>query len=112
MEKEELFNRGVCYEIEIIEKRHCTLMHTGKIWIFCTINEGGLAIFGDLGFGTFKVGIWGFSVFSLGFGDGDLPILKLGFGDCFCLKLGFRDCLFLKLGFGDFGVLKLGFGDP
>ena len=42
--------------------------------------RGGLAIFGDLGLGTFKVGIWGFSVFSLGFRDGDLPILKVGFG--------------------------------
>ena len=70
MEKEELFNRGVCYEIEIIEKRHCTLMHTGKIWIFCTINEGGLVLFG----------IWDLVLLRLGFGDLVSLVWDLGWG--------------------------------
>ena len=41
---------------------------------------GGLALFGDLGFGTFKVGIWGFSVLSLGFGIGICPFLNWDLG--------------------------------
>ena len=42
--------------------------------------EGGFALFGDLGFGTFKVGIWGFSVLSLGFGIGICPFLNWDLG--------------------------------
>ena len=71
---------NICYRVFLDLVQWYSISKPSDMRYSPDLKEGGFALFGDLGFGTFKVGIWGFSVLSLGFGIGICPFLNWDLG--------------------------------
>ena len=72
------------------------------LWQMKLFLEGGLALFGDQGFGTFKVGIWDLVSLVWDLGMGICPFLNWDLGIVFVLNWDLGIVCFLSW---DLGIL-------